>query len=122
MGLEEPNRDPFDVGLLRSCGGEAAKHSSRVSEDEVRLKSPHPNWKGGGGGTEFSSDFSSSLKETELDELFLERIREGLSRADLRRLRCVSRDRAGIYGKEILTQQQTLGVEPRGLAPSTWEA
>ena len=90
MGLEEPNRDPLDVGLLRSCGGEAAKHSSRVSEDEVRLKSPHPNWKGGGGGTEFSSDFSSSLKETELDELFLERIREGLSRADLRRLRCVS--------------------------------
>jgi len=45
LGLDE-NNEPFDVGLLRSWGGEAAKHSSN---DGVWLKSPHPNWKAGGG-------------------------------------------------------------------------
>lgn len=84
MGLDEAKRDPLDVGLLRSCGGEAAKHSSSVRGVEVRLKSPHPNWKGGGGGTELSSCLSSSLNETELE--FLVRVREGLRRADFRRL------------------------------------
>lgn len=85
LGLEEAKREPLEVGRLRSWGGEAAKHSSRLNEDELWLKSPHPNWKGA-----FSACLSCSLKDTELVELFLERAREGLRRADFRRLRYVS--------------------------------
>lgn len=52
--------EPLDVGR-RSWGGEAVKHSSRVSEDELE-KSPQPNLKAGNGL------FSCALNDTVLVE------------------------------------------------------
>lgn len=52
--------EPLEPGR-RSCGGEAVKHSSKVSVDEVE-KSPHPNLKVGKGL------FSCALKDTVLVE------------------------------------------------------
>jgi hypothetical protein len=60
----DAKREPLDVGR-RSWGGEAVKHSSRLSEDAFRVKSPQPNWKAGSGVLD---GFSWSLKDTVLVE------------------------------------------------------
>jgi len=60
----EAKREPLEVGR-RSWGGEAVKHSSKLSEDEFRVKSPQPNWKADSGVLD---GLSWSLNDTVLVE------------------------------------------------------
>jgi hypothetical protein len=76
----EANSEPLEPGR-RSWGGEAAKHSSRLSDEST----PAPNLKAGSGLL-----FSCCLKDTVLVEKFFVRERDGLRRIDFLRLRWVS--------------------------------
>ena len=85
--FEDANRDPLEHGR-RSCGGEGAKHSSRLGEDVLPISpklsrsQPAPNLKG---------CCSCCLNETVLVEKFLVRARDGRRRMDFLRLRRVSK-------------------------------
>ena len=58
----DANSEPLEIGRRFSWGGEAVKHSSRLSDDAFDEKSPHPNLKVGSGL------FSCCLKDTVLVE------------------------------------------------------
>jgi hypothetical protein len=61
----DAKREPLEVGR-RSWGGEAVKHSSKVSVETLEEKSPHPNLKAGNGV--FSGCLSCCLKDRVLVE------------------------------------------------------
>lgn len=105
LGLEAKS-EPLEPGR-RSWGGEAVKHSSKVSDDELKSPHPAPNLKGGSGAL-----FSCCLKDTLLVERFLVRAREGRSRIDFLRLHSVSKREKGLALNGRLTRQQRQALGP----------
>lgn len=85
LALDDAKSDPLEHGR-RSCGGEGAKHSSRLGEDVLPMlpklsrSQPAPNLNGGHGW------FSCCLKDTVLVEKFFVRKRHGRRRMDFLRL------------------------------------